>query len=256
MKGSEIIFGIMASHDKNEYSVHELKQLCSIFDISESQLRTNLSRMSANGLLKAKRKGKRAYYGFGGKGAALKENVAASFGSLDWSKWDHQWWGISFSVPEIQKPERHRIRKKLAAYRFVTFHPGFWVRPLNKLEKLEQSLESVFMNKHCCVIKFTFHNGISKEEVSSLWNLDDINKDFVRGLDIIKESKKRLALFSPEEAFREKIITGGSIVSILFKDPLLPEIYLPRDWAAEKLKREFVLWDKEISDISNILLEN
>jgi len=256
MKGSDIIFGVMASTNINEYSIHELKQLCSIFNISESQLRTNLSRMRAGGLLEAKRKGKRAYYSFAGRGISLKENVAAGFGSLDWSDWDQKWWGVSFSVPELEKPERHRIRIKLAAYRFVSLNPGFWVRPLNRAEKLEQSLESVFSNKHCCVINFDFHNGISREEVAKLWNLDDVNKDFLRGLEMIKESRKAVPGFSPEEAFREKIITGEKIVSILFKDPLLPEIYLPLNWAAKKLKKEFVFWNREISEISNILFKN
>ncbi len=256
MKGSELIFAIMAASNKSEYSVSELIQLCSLFDINESQLRTNLSRMSAKGLLKFSRKGKSAFYRLADRGASLKQNVALSFEQLDWSDWDKKWWGVSFSVPDKEKSERHYIRKKLTVYRFVSYHPGFWVRPLNRTEKLEQHLEKVFSNKYCCAIQFDFFNKISPKEVSALWNLYGINKDFEYGLEIVKESRRKTQGLAPKEAYKEKIITGNTIVNILFKDPLLPDIYLPENWAAIKLKREFALWNKEITESSKIFIEN
>lgn len=256
MKGSEVIFAIMVSGQVSEYSTNQLIQLCALFDINESQLRTNLSRMSANNLIKVKRRGKNAYYMLADRGEAVKKNIARSFVSLDWSDWDKKWWGVSFSVPAVEKAERHYIRKKLMAYRFVSYNPGFWVRPLNRGEKLEQRLESVFANKHCRAIEFDFFDNITAEQISSLWKLGEINIEFERGLQIIYDSRVKIQHMSPADAYIERLLSGDSIVNILFKDPLLPEIYLPNDWAAQRLKSEFTLWDNQISKISKRYLEN
>ncbi|MFP4016645.1 MAG: PaaX family transcriptional regulator C-terminal domain-containing protein [Halanaerobiales bacterium] len=246
----------MASSNKREFSISQLMQLCSLFDINESQLRTNLSRMSEKGLLESKRKGRKAYYSFADKGDSLKQNISLSFRSLDWGNWDNKWWGVSFSLPDEKNTKRYYIRKKLSVYRFVSYNPGFWIRPLNRSENLEKKLNKVFSSKYCCVTKFEFYNEISKEEVSTLWNLEDINKDFKNALEIIKESRMKILKLSPEEAFKAKILTGNSIVNTLFRDPLLPKIYLPENWAAEKLKSQFDLWNEEINKISKEFLKN
>ena len=254
MKGSALVFAIMTSSNKKEYSITELIQLCSLFDITESHLRTILSRMASSGLLVARREGKNAYYKFAEKGIVLKQNVALSFQSLDWDDWDKKWWGVSFSVPDVEKKARHYIRKKLTAYRFVSLNPGFWVRPKNKADQLEHHLQSIISNKHCCMIQFDFFNELSKGTASALWNLKALNKDFEDGLELIRESREKIRHLSPAAAFKEKIITGDNVVNILFKDPMLPELFLPDHWAAGALKRAFALWNKEITEISNVYL--
>ena len=50
--------------------------------------------------------------------------------------------------------------------------------------------------------------------------------------------------FSPKYALQEKMYTGGIIVDLLFKDPLLPDIFLPKDWKGDELKKKFKIWDK------------
>ncbi len=165
------------------------------------------------------------------------------------------WWGVSFSVPELEKQERHYIRTKLSAYRFVPYHPGFWIRPLYKGDKFEQRLDSVFSNKHCLAIRFEFVHPLSRKEVSKLWNLNAINSGFKKCLALVKNSRKRIPLLQPEKVFIEKIYTGNDIVRVLFKDPLLPDAYLPDDWAAGKLKTEFALWYADIQKFSKPFLD-
>ncbi len=244
MNDSDLIFGLMAAFGKNEYAFSDLVHLSLPFKVTETSLRTNLSRMSKRDLILTRREGKNGFYSFAEKGNRIKENVSKSFNSLDWNNWDNMWWGIFFSVPEVKKAERYKIRKKLLSYRFVSLYPGFWIRPMNKLEKLEKSLSNIFNNEHCKVIKFQGHKEFSRKEVSKLWNLDEINNKFKKGLELLNEKMSLLTTMAPIEALKERMITGGLIVDILFKDPLLPDMFLPNDWKADELKKKFEIWDK------------
>ena len=82
-----------------------------------------------NTFYKVRKEGRRAYYSLSQKGKKISANVVFSFQVLDWTGWDNSWWGLAFSVPEQEKPLRHKIRTKLTAYRFAPLYNGFWVRP-------------------------------------------------------------------------------------------------------------------------------
>jgi phenylacetic acid degradation operon negative regulatory protein len=251
MKVNELIFGIMAAFGKEEYSITDFLYLLKPFDVTESSLRTNLSRMSKRDLIKVRRDGKKAYYCFAGKGEKIKTNIAKSFSQeSDWSKWDNSWWGIAFSVPEIEKPARHRIRKKILAYRFVSLYPGFWIRPFNESEEIENRLSSLISNGYCKLIRFNFFMEITKQEVSGLWSLDKVNLEFKRGLKLLESRYDDIDTYSPAEALKQRMLTGNMIIEILFKDPLLPALFLPQDWKAGELKSKFFKWDRKITDVS------
>jgi len=250
MKQSELIFGIMANFNKNEYSISELNYLVSPFGITESCLRTNLSRMIKKGLFQSRHKGKKALYSFSTKGAAIRSNMAAGFRSLDWSDWDQSWWGVLFSIPDSRKKERYPIRRKLVSYRFAPLYPGFWIRPLNRAEKNEIHLKKISLKENCKTISFKYHTGISKEEISGLWKLTAVNESFEKGLAIINKQKRKMSTCSPKEAFIDHMEAGNELVAILSKDPLLPEIYLPEEWKGSELKEAFGWWNEAISDIS------
>ena len=53
MKDSDLIYGIMASLGEDEYSVNYLKYLLSPFNVTDSSLRTVLSRMQKSGVIES-----------------------------------------------------------------------------------------------------------------------------------------------------------------------------------------------------------
>ena len=64
------------------------------------------------------------------------------------------------------------------------------------------------------------------------------------------DSAEKMKAYSPKEAFIDHMEAGNELVSILSKDPLLPEVYLPEKWNGNELKKAFGWWNKAISDIS------
>lgn len=250
MKESDLIFGLMAALNKEEFSVADFLHLLAPFQISESCLRTNLSRMGKERVIESRREGRKSFYRFADRGARTRSNVAFSFRTLDWSGWDRSWWGILFSVPDIKKAERHRIRKKLLAYRFVSWYPGFWIRPFHAAERIEQVMQSLFQSPHCQAIRFHPVREFTQAEVATLWRLEQVEAECRRGLTLLTQKRVELVSWSPEQALVEKMEVGGAVIPILFQDPLLPEEYLPADWNMEALRKSFFQWDRDVTDAS------
>lgn len=246
----------MASLGKVEYSVSYLKYLLEPFHVTDSSLRTILSRMISKGVLQSKKKGKSAYYSFAGKGKRIGSNVSFSFKIPDWSNWNHSWWGFLFSIPDDDKALRHKVTKKLSLYRFVSLYPGCWIRPLHDSEKIEECLQDLTSLGFCHLTKMEFVSELTEERIQKLWKIDSINYDYKKGLDLIKTSSVKLENANPEEAFRLKMTTGNEIVQLLFTDPLLPDFYLPEDWKGTELRQAFVRWEKSVYEKSKLFWNN
>jgi DNA-binding transcriptional regulator PaaX len=135
-------------------------------------------------------------------------------------------------------------------YRFAPLYPGVWIRPYNKNENLEAGLKDIINKKHCSIIKYHYLKGIGKKEVIRLWKLDRINKTLGSGLKLIDDKNSNLASLSPEKAFIDHMVTGGKIVNLLFKDPLLPWEFLPENWNGKQLREKFSQWIKAVAEIS------
>jgi phenylacetic acid degradation operon negative regulatory protein len=250
MNSYDIISGLMISLGKKEYSIESLKYLTDLFNIKESNLRTNLSRMKNNGIVQIRKTGKKAYYSLSEKYVRISKNVSLSFKNLSWEKWNGEWLGVAFSVPESNKSFRHKIRKKLTAYRLAALYPGFWIRPFNNAEKLLTKLDDLRKNNFCTFIKFNLIDAPKKESIIKMWNLIKVNLELLKGLSLLTAEKKTLKNITPAKALIKKINIGSTIVPLLFKDPLLPDCYLPDNWKGPELRKKFILWDELVTDIS------
>ena len=62
-------------------------------------------------------------------------------------------------------------------------------------------------------------------------------------------------MLNPQQAFREKILEGNSIVNALFKDPMLPDEFLPVNWKANELRQDFSHYMKTLNSQSKPFVE-
>jgi len=243
MKDSDLIFGLMASFDKKVYSFDDLRHLTAPFYVSVPSLRTCLSRMSAAKVIRVEKDGRKAYYSFADKGRRISVNVARGFQTPDWTGWDGEYWGVSFSVPEAHGEIRHYIRKKLTNYRFACLNPGFWIRPAHPEERMPEILGSILSSGYCRLIRFRNHRELTPGQAAALWNLRKINRDFRTGLTLLDSGMGKLDSIPPQQALVDKMTVGDTIVNILFSDPLLPPLFLPADWQGEAIRKTFLRFD-------------
>ncbi len=243
MKDGELIFGLMASLDKESYSFADLRYLTAPFHMSAPSLRTNLSRMSAVNLIQSSRKGRAACYCFADKGLRIKANVMHGFTPLNWNGWDGAFWGVIFSVPNAQGEARHTIRKKLTKYRFACLSPGFWIRPLHPNEKIPDVFRNILATGFCRLIRFYHHEPFTAEQASVLWNLEEVNRGFLSGISMLDKAEPELDTLSPKQAFAAKMTVGDALVNIISNDPMLPPPYLPAGWQGETIRERFWRFD-------------
>lgn len=248
MKDSELIFGIMASLDKKEYSIDDLKYLTAPFDVTETNLRTVLSRMTNSNILCANRDAKKVVYKFCDKGIKTRLSVSAHFTTTQWSKWDNQWIGVLFSVPNLKNNERYSIRKILKHNMFACLYPGFWIRPNNN-DCIFKNIDEIVKNDHCKIIKYQHYSNITKEEISNIFEIKSINAEFKKELEVINillKDDNYDAIYS----FRQKMIVGDRIIKLLYKDPMLPKEFLPDDWKGEEIRDKFFKLNKKLTQLS------
>ena len=219
MKENDLIFGLMASFEKEAYTFDDLRYLTAPFDLSMPSLRTNLSRMVSAKLILSDRVGRRAFYRFSDKGRRISANVSHGFTALRWEGWDGAYWGVIFSVPEASGENRHTIRKKLSKYRFACLTPGFWIRPLYPDEDIPRLFQNILSTGFCRLIRFYNHEEFSTEQASAMWNLREVNRRFFSGLALMDQSEKELDTLSPEQALVEKMYVGDAVVNRIFGRP-------------------------------------
>ena len=244
MKDSDLIFGLMASLGKDAYSFDDLAWLTAPFSVSISSLRTNLSRMSAAGVIAVDRAGRNAFYRFADKGRRISRNVSKGFRTPDWSAWDGAYWGVIFSVPEAHGEARHSIRKKLTKYHFVCLNPGFWIRPVHPDERIPEILAGILSSGYCRLIRFHNHMEFSAEQAAALWNLREVDRGFTSGLSLLDEGFEKLPRLTPSQALVEKMTVGDAVVNFLFADPLVPPQFLPALWQGDSIRTQFKRFDE------------
>lgn len=250
MNDNELIFGIISAFGCQQYSFDDLKYLTAPFEITGTSLRTSLSRMIRENTIQSTKNGKTAFYSFSQKGKLINNNVALSFKGLDWSQWDNEWWGLLFSVPDLQNPQRHKIRKKLIAYRFASLYPGFWIRPLHSYEKIQEHFQPFIDSGNCKLIRFKFDQDITKEEITRLWKLEETNATIKATIKLVQEHLNRAEEYKPEQGLIYKFMVGNDIIKAIFKDPMLPDVFLTDDWKGNELRQLFITFDKAMTKIA------
>ena len=242
----ELLYGIMISLRPDAAVFNQLAALCAPFNISETTLRTNLSRMASNRLIEVNRKGKTALYSLTGRSRRIGKNVAAGFTRNADPNWTGAYWGIGFSVPESQSPARHKIRTKLEAYRYASWIPGLWIRPELENEEPYNGLDDFGNNGFCKLLKFRPRLPLSKEDIYSMWKLDKKAETMKTVQNDLEAELSQVNDLKPLEAFKKRMIVGKTVIQTLSSDPLLPKEMLPANWPGHKLRILFNKWQEAV----------
>lgn len=251
----QLIFGIMSALNNKQYSFDDLLYLTDPFEVTETSLRTSLSRMIRENTIQSTKHGKTAFYSLSQKGSRIRSNVALSLKGLNWSQWNMQWWGLLFSVPDMQNQQRHKIRKKLVAHRFANYYSGFWIRPIHPDEKIQENFQSLIHTGNCTLIQFKFEQEITINKIKTIWKLDDVNALFETTIKYVNEHLDMACVYTPEQGLFFKFMVGNDIINALFHDPLLPNEFLPDNWKGNELRQLLIKFDKTMTAIAKPYVE-
>ena len=233
------LFGDFLLHRPGPVWVGSLIALLEPLGLSETNVRTVLSRMTKKGWLGSERHGRRSYYSLTGRGRRLlEEGETRIYRPRASEEWDGQWTLLAYSIPEERRAQRDRLRVRLEWLGFGSLGNGLWISPHDVAARVVEiagelgvadDLE-VFRGDHVAP-------GPTSQLVNHCWDLEALNAGYeafierhlagCRALDEDPES------MDPRDAYVRRFNLVHEFREFPLMDPFLPRALQPEDWAGE-----------------------
>lgn len=234
------LFGDFLLHREGPVWVGSLIALLEPLGLSETNVRTVLSRMAAKGWLTSEREGRRSYYELTGKGRRLLEEgeVRIHHPPLG-EEWDGEWTLLAYSIPEEQRALRDRLRVRLSWLGFGSFGNGLWLSPRDLRTEVEELSEEMGVEEHLEVFRGN-PVGTSDPErlIARCWDLSELNDRYdafvgrhLAGCVALRDEGPDAV--EPREAFERRFRLVHEYREFPLLDPFLPRPLQPADWAGE-----------------------
>src|ERR671925_660134 len=125
------LYGDYLRHVGGSIQIGTLVQLLSNFGVSNQAIRSAVSRMKRNGMLRVERKGSRSLYSMTAKSAkTIEEGAVRIFQFPSHGKtWDGEWHLITYSIPESDREARDHLRQELGWMGFGMLTNALWISP-------------------------------------------------------------------------------------------------------------------------------
>lgn len=145
------------------------------FGISETNARAGLARLTKQGLLKRSKSGRRTYYALTERAERLLDRGAERIFGLGAGErsWDGRWTVVLFSVPDVDRDLRHRLRSRLRWLTFAPLYDAVWVSPHDRETPALDVLDELSVTD--AVVLRTAELSLridSRKRLDTAWDLD------------------------------------------------------------------------------------
>jgi phenylacetic acid degradation operon negative regulatory protein len=232
-------------------AVADLIGLMAGLDLDEQAVRSAVSRLKRRGVVVAERRGGAAGYRLTGEALAILEaGDARIFGRPAAAA--PEWLLVSFSIPEAQRAQRHRLRTRLEWLGLGTVAPAVWIGPAH-VEPEVRALVAEFGLAERVELFRAEHAGFTPaaDALARWWDLDAIAAEYRAYLAAWHAPLARLRRqrhpLAPAEAFAAHLRQLDAWRRIPFHDPGLPASALPGDWPGAHAWEVFRALDRRLS---------
>ncbi|MDQ6931159.1 MAG: phenylacetic acid degradation operon negative regulatory protein PaaX [Candidatus Eremiobacteraeota bacterium] len=213
--------------------IARLVRLMAEFGLSEQAVRQAVSRMSRQGWLAPVREGKRAYYALTPKGAKRVEAIAPRIYEPA-AEWDGRWRLLTYTIPETNRERRDRLRKDLVLLGLAPLSSSTWISPRDISAAMREIVTAHGVREHAHFFTADYAGPLGDAELlARSWDLRAIAKayeDFNTFYAPRFEREHSTRMFSPEQAFAERLALVQDFRRFLYLDPGLPSALLPAHW--------------------------
>lgn len=234
------LFGEFLLHRRGPVWVGSLIALLEPLGVSESNVRTVLSRMMSKGWFRTIRQGRRSYYELSERGRRLlEEGEARIYHPPRDAPWDGEWTLVAYSIPEERRELRDRLRLRLSWLGFGSLGNGLWISPHDAGERVREAAAELDVDEHLEAFRGA-HLGVSDADrlVEKCWNLEALNERYEAFID--RHLSGFLALkeggadtLSEREAYVRRFELVHEYREFPLLDPYLPRPLHTPDWAGE-----------------------
>ena len=208
------VYGLYSRGAGGWMSVASLVSLLGDLGVDEPAVRSSISRLKRRGILVARRAGGAAGYELSGEGQAILREGDHRIFRRERAQLGDGWLLAVFSVPEVERHQRHVLRSQLGRLGFGTAAPGVWIAPAYLHEATAEMLARLGLSGYADL----FHAdhlafGDLAAKVRQWWDLDRTERlasDFVAAYEPVLLGCARPAGPPPARARRSPITSGSS----------------------------------------------
>lgn len=222
-----------------------LIKLAMPFGLTERLVRTSIGRLANEEWVSFERAGRASFYSLTSNGRARFAEATQRIYGAPPHDWDGLW--TMAIVPPTLKSRRDDLREELLWLGFGQITPGVFAHPTYKESAINARLDELQLAGQLVVMKGSIlSEAASVNLVAMGWNLDDLARRYRRFIDMFLPVAAALAgaddvRLEGEVAFLLRTLLLHEYRKIHLRDPLLPAVLLPEDWAgtdAQKLCRD------------------
>ena len=218
--------------------IADLIALMSGLGVDAQAVRSSVSRLKQKGMLLPEKCG-------GSMGYRLSDEAAARFDEGDTrvsrrsepARLSDGWVLAIFSVPEVERRQRHVLRSRLAWLGFGRTSSGVWIAPAYLLEDARVMLLRLGLSQYVHLFHADYlHFGDVRELVGKWWDLDTLQEMYGRFAatyePVLGTWRERPA--GDAEAFRDHVLAITEWRRLPHLDPGLPPELLPAGWTGSR----------------------
>ncbi|MFC3230527.1 phenylacetic acid degradation operon negative regulatory protein PaaX, partial [Marinibaculum pumilum] len=241
--GSFIIttFGDVVAPRGGTVSLASLIRFLQPFGINDSQVRTAVSRLAADGWLQGQRRGRNSFYGLTEPGARRFAAATRRIYDAGELEWEGRWQVVIY--PD-GGPARDALRRELGWAGFGALAPGLFLHPNPPEGAVQAALEVLDLTGRAVVIDGRRGQDALPETLhltaQGCWALDGVAEAYAAFAERFAALAASLAgdgpsqppasLPHPAAALQARVLLIHDYRRALLRDPLLPSDFLPADW--------------------------
>ncbi|MET8427665.1 PaaX family transcriptional regulator C-terminal domain-containing protein [Nocardia sp. NPDC004860] len=226
---------VLDREDRQRVRSRILLDMLNSLGVTESAARAALNRMVRIGLLDRTQRGRVAEFGLTPQSLEmLREGRARVEAEDPFTPDAEEWTLLGYTVPELRRDIRHRLRSELAWAGFGRVQDGLWIAP--GVVDPRRVLERVDATD---VVTFAFAGrpiggSASEHFVREAWDLNMIESEHRSFASMWSDLRGRS--MNPVAAFTALV---ADWLHLLARDPGLPARFLPEDWPSSQSVRVY-----------------
>jgi phenylacetic acid degradation operon negative regulatory protein len=204
--------------------------------LAERQVRTGVYRLSQQGWLTSRNRGRRAFYTLTRPGLERSHEAQRRIHAVESVAWDGEWQLVQLPA-DLPAAERLSLRRELGWLGYGRIGPSLYAHPSKRSDTVPGLLARHRLAGRSLVFRARLAETVSdahvRDVVAAAWKLDALNRDYGRFLNSFSPAAEALHSgleLSDEEAFVLRILLIHDYRRLLLKDPVLPDPLLPADW--------------------------
>lgn len=227
------VFGDAIASRGGAVSLASLSEMLAPFGLSDSLIRTTLSRQTADGWFVRQKVGRRSVYALSRSGRQRVEEATRRIYTGPGEGWAGEWTVVI--LPSDDPGVRERFKSELGWIGFGALAPNVMVHAAAD----ETALQSVLAENGNAdqVLVIRGHAGGAKPETlrrvtEKGWNFDELRNGYAEFIDTFEPALAALRTVRPEprDCLTLRLVLIHEYRRVMLHDPLLPPALLSDDW--------------------------